>query len=110
MNPTASHLANRKGCQRAAEKEKLLKAERVWDKEVINKRKDYFKQGYLTLVEGRGQSGILPHWCQHKILDRLVKIIFLGEAEIAIRLGINFWFADVGLNTSDPILGLFSLF
>ena len=43
------------------------------------------------------------------IADRL-EITFLGEDETAIRLGIEYWFADGGLNTSDSILGLPFLF
>ena len=36
------------------------------------------------------------------------KIIFLGQIEIAIRLGIESWFSDVGFSTSDSIVGLLS--
>ena len=32
------------------------------------------------------------------------------EAEAAVRLGIRSWFADLGVNTTDFILGLLSLF
>ena len=32
-----------------------------------------------------------------KILDQLIKITFLGEAETAITIGIKYWFGDVGL-------------
>ena len=39
----------------------------------------------------------------------LVKILFLEEAEIAVRLGIKPWFADVGLGTDNSILGLLPL-
>lgn len=36
MNQATSHLVNRKEPQRATEKEKKLKAEKGWDKEVMN--------------------------------------------------------------------------
>lgn len=36
MNQATSHLVNRKEPQRATEKEKKLKAEEGWDKEVMN--------------------------------------------------------------------------
>lgn len=38
------------------------------------------------------------------------KIIFLGKFEIALRLSIKSWFADVTLCTSDSILGLLYFF
>ena len=38
------------------------------------------------------------------------KITFLGEAKTAVRLGMKSWFADVGLGTSDSLLGLLFLF
>ena len=39
------------------------------------------------------------------------KITFLGEAEtVRFMLGFKSWFADMGLSTSDSILGLLSLF
>ena len=38
------------------------------------------------------------------------KIIFLRVVKIAVRLGIKSWFADLGLSTSDSILGLLSFF
>lgn len=38
----------------------------------------------------------------------LVKIIFLEEAETAVRLGMDSWFADVGLGTDNCVLGLSS--
>lgn len=33
------------------------------------------------------------------------KTLFLGEVNIALRLGIKCWFADLGLSTSDSIFG-----
>lgn len=33
------------------------------------------------------------------------KTVFLGEVNIALRLGIKCWFADLGLSTSDSIFG-----
>lgn len=39
-----------------------------------------------------------------------VKITFPGEAKTAITLGIKFWFVEVGLSTSDSILGLLLIF
>lgn len=38
-----------------------------------------------------------------------LKVTFLGEAETAVRLGIRYWFADVGLSTGDSTLGLLFL-
>lgn len=40
----------------------------------------------------------------------MIKIAFLAEADTAIRLGFKSPFAEIGLNTSDFILGLLSLF
>ena len=34
------------------------------------------------------------------------EIIFLGEVETVIKLGIKSWFADVGLSVNDSTLGL----
>ena len=45
-----------------------------------------------------------------KIQGWPVKKAFLEEDVTAIRLGIEYWFADGGLNTSDSILGLPFLF
>lgn len=33
------------------------------------------------------------------------KTLFLGEVNIALRLGIKCWFADLGLSTGDSIFG-----
>ena len=38
------------------------------------------------------------------------KVTFLGGVESVIRLDTKSWFADVGLSTSDFLLGLLSLF
>ena len=35
------------------------------------------------------------------------EIIFLGEVEIVIKLGVKSWFADMGLSTGDFIWDLF---
>lgn len=40
----------------------------------------------------------------------LVKGYIPGAIESAVRLGIKFWFADVGFSTIDSILGLLSPF
>lgn len=42
MNQAEYNLVHRKELQIIAEKEGFLKAERRWDKEVTNKRKDCF--------------------------------------------------------------------
>ena len=39
-----------------------------------------------------------------------LKLPSLGEVEIAVRLGVKSWFADVGLSRSDSTLGLFFFF
>lgn len=36
-----------------------------------------------------------------ELLDRLVEIIILGEAETALSLGFKSWFADLELSTND---------
>lgn len=59
--------------------------------------------------ECQGQSGRLPHECYQVISDPLIKIIFLGKPETAIRLDIKSGFGDVGLAQVTP-LGLLSLF
>ena len=79
------------------------------DKEVI--KKGLFQARSPSF--GRRQGSI--RWVTSQVLARkfqtgLVKITFLGEAETAVRLGIRSWFADMGLSTSDSILGLLSLF
>lgn len=51
----------------------------------------------------------LPHYCWSEN-SRLIRITFLGEAEIAIKLGIKSQFADVGLRIGDSILGVTSFF
>lgn len=56
MNQAAFHLENRKELQKAAEKERFLKTEREWDKEIVNE-KNYFRQGQLPLGKNRGLSG-----------------------------------------------------
>lgn len=53
MNQAEYNLVHRKELQIIAEKEGFLKAERRWDKEVTNKRKDYFIQDHLPLGEGK---------------------------------------------------------
>ena len=59
MNQAAFHLKNRKELQKAAEKERFLKAEREWDKEVINEKNGIFqasspsfggRQGSIRLI------------------------------------------------------------
>ena len=44
-NQTASYLASRKEFRRAVQSGRLLQAEGGRDKEVPNKRKDYFRKG-----------------------------------------------------------------
>lgn len=39
-----------------------------------------------------------------------IKIVFLGEVEATIKLGIKSWFGDMGINTSDSIWSLLSVF
>lgn len=61
-----------------------------------------------------GKAGVylvdyLTHLGQ-EIPGRWVKAAFLGEAETTIRLGIKSQCADMGLSTSDFILGPLSLF
>ena len=62
-NGTASHLATRMELQGTVQNGKFLKAEREWDKKVINKRKGYFRQHHLPLREGR-EADYLPGACQ----------------------------------------------
>ena len=45
-----------------------------------------------------------------KIPDWPVKTTILGEVITAVRLPTKSWFADVGLSTSDSVLGLLFLF
>lgn len=57
MNQIASHLANRKDCQKARKKGRFLKAEKVWDKEVRNKQQQQQQEqekrlGDVTLLWG----------------------------------------------------------
>lgn len=96
--------------QRAAEKEWFLKVKWGWDKEVINGKKNYFRWGHLPLGEGGSISGGLSHCLGQEIPGSWVKAAFLGEAETTIWLGIKSQCADMGLSTSDFILGPLSLF
>ena len=75
------------------------------------KRKDYFMQDYLPLEEGKGSiMQITSPVLIRKFQIDWFKIPLLGEAEIAVRLGTTFWFADLRLSTSDSTLSLFFLF
>ena len=74
---SASFSLNRKEFQRATGWERCLRAEREWDKKVINKRKGYFRQDHLPLREGRVcQADYFPVACQ--------EISFLGVAELKL--------------------------
>lgn len=57
MSWAASLLAGRKELQRATERGRFLQAESRWDKEVLKRTKDYFRQGHLPLEDERGLSG-----------------------------------------------------
>ena len=61
-------------------------------------------------VKGKRSVGELPPSADQEILSWLVKGHIPGKVETTIRLGIMSWFSDVGLSTSDSILGLLSLF
>lgn len=61
----------------------------------------------------RGREGPyyrLLHDVDQKIPDWLIKIIFLGEDEIANRSGIKSRSGIMGFSTSDTILGLWFFF
>ena len=60
--------------------------------------------------EWKGSIKRFPPNADQKIRGWPVKKAFLEEDVTAIRLGIEYWFADGGLNTSDSILGLPFLF
>ena len=57
------------------------------------------RRGSIRKITSRVQTG------KFKIV--WLKLPFLGEVEIAVRLGVKSWFADVGLSRNDSILGLF---
>ena len=50
--------------------------------------------------------------CQADFLTLVdcLKVIFLGEDETAIGLGIKFWVVNLGLSTSNSILSFFFFF
>ena len=79
MNQAASHPASRKELQGTPERERLLKPERGWDKEVVN-RKELFEQGTF-LWETKIFIGQLPPGAAQEIPDWLVKIPVLGKFE-----------------------------
>ena len=56
-------LQNRKEFQRATGWERFLRVEREWDKKVINKGKNYFRQAHFLVGEDRGLSGHLLPYC-----------------------------------------------
>ena len=62
----------------------------------------------------RGQQGSIRQMTPPVLPRRFqidwLEFAFLGEVEAAIKLGIQSWFGDMGLRTSDSILGLLSLF
>lgn len=98
MNQAASHPASRKELQGTTERERLLKPERGWDKEVVN-RKELFEQGTF-LWETKIFIG-LPG-ADQEIPDWLVKIPVLGKFEATVSLGLKSWFGDMGLAQVAP--------
>ena len=84
-----------------------MKAQSGWNKEVINKRKDYFRQGQLLLKVFLGSIRKMTSLVLiTKFPTHWFKILLVGEAEIAISLDIKFWFAKVGFSTNGCILSL----
>lgn len=79
------------------------------DEEVINKE---LIASARSLVFGGRKLSI--RWITSLLLTGYfpidwLKFTFLGRAATAVRLGLKSGFADLGLNTSDSILGLLSL-
>lgn len=70
-----------------------------------------FRQGHLPLW-GWQMSYQVDYItsADQVILEWLIKITFLGEAETAVRISIKSCFSDLELSTSDSILGLLTLF
>ena len=70
-----------------------------------------FRQGHLPLLGWQVSYQVdYITSADQVILEWLVKITFLGEAETAIRISIKSCFSDLELCTSGSILGLLTLF
>lgn len=81
----ASHLAERRERRRAAEKDRILEVERGWDKQVISKRQDYFRQGHLPLRDEREST----RWVTSQVLHKKcqidwLKVIFLRALKLQL--------------------------
>lgn len=70
----------------------------------------------LIVVSGTGHLFLEARMACRVLSERLLvstgklqidwfKTLFLGEVNIALRLGIKCWFADLGLSTGDSIFG-----
>lgn len=105
-NQAASLLANRRELPRAVVPNGRFLWGKEWDKEVINKRKDWSRQEHLPSGAGAGVSSCrvlyLPLGVDEEdpqgrlhLPDRPLKTIFLGEVETTVRLGVKSLFQDL---------------
>ena len=73
-------------------------------------RDTYFFSSFIPLIFLWGIKGVYQAGTSLVLTKKFqivrLKVTFLGEVETAVRLGVKSWFADVGLSTSDSILGL----
>lgn len=90
--------SKQKGAPKGHRERKVFKV----GQKVIQRQKDYFQQGHHSLVDKRVFLGGLLHQCWSWNSRLAVKITFLGKTEPAIRLDIQPWFGDRGLEQGTP--------
>ena len=72
-------------------------------------KKEQIISSFFVGCEGVYQANYLTIADQEIEIDEF-EIIFWGEVEIVIKLGIKSWFADMGLSLNDSTLGLNSTY
>ena len=99
MNWAAFHLASRKELHQAGKNERFLKTERGQKKEIVSKKKKKksIVSGRITLLRGTEGTYEAEYLISaDQVISSWLKITFLGEAVIAVGLGIKSWFAKEG--------------
>ena len=75
----------------------------------VGTKKEQIISSFFVGCEGVYQANYLTIADQEIEIDEF-EIIFWGEVEIVIKLGIKSWFADMGLSLNDSTLGLNSTY
>lgn len=97
MNWAAFHLASRKELHQAGKNERFLKTERRQKKEIVSKKKKSIVSGRIALLRGMEGTYEAEYLISaDQVISSWLKITFLGEAVIAVGLGIKSWFAKEG--------------